>query len=71
MFGEDQSRYLIEINEKNREKVCKILKKNSIYYEIIGKTQKENLELNEEFSIRLKDLNRLSSDWFRNYFKEN
>ena len=71
LFGEDQSRYLIEINEKNKDEVSKILEKNSIYYEIIGKTQKESLYLNKEFNIKLTDLEELNSFWFRNYFREN
>ena len=71
LFGEDQSRYLIEINEKNNVEVIKILEKNNIYYEIIGKTQKDSLYLNNEFNIKLNDLSELNSFWFRNYFKEN
>ena len=71
LFGEDQSRYLIEINEKNNVEVSKILEKNNIYYEIIGKTQKDSLYLNNEFNIKLNDLSELNSFWFRNYFKEN
>ena len=70
MFGEDQSRYLIEIKEKNKKEVSKILDKNSVYYEIIGKTQKDNLDLDKEFKIKLTDLSELNSFWFKNYFKE-
>ena len=71
LFGEDQSRYLIEVNEENNVEVSKILEKNNIYYEIIGKTQKDSLYLNNEFNIKLNDLSELNSFWFRNYFKEN
>ena len=51
--------------------MSEILDKNSIYYEIIGKTQKDSLYLNNEFNIKLNDLSELKSFWFRNYFKEN
>ena len=71
LFGEDQSRYIIEINEKNKDEVIKIFEKNSIYYDIIGKTQKDNLELNKEFNVKLEELNNLNSYWFKNYFREN
>ena len=71
LFGEDQSRYIIEVNEKNIEKVYDILKKNSVYYEIIGKTQKDSLDLEKEFSIKLSELSKINSIWFRNYFDEN
>ena len=70
LFGEDQSRYLIEISRKNKVEVCGILEKNNIYYEIIGKTQEKNLDLNREFSIKIEDLNKLNSSWFKNYYKE-
>ena len=71
LFGEDQSRYIIEVNEKNKEKTCEILKKNSVYYEIIGKTQKDSLDLEKEFNIKLSELSKINSVWFRNYFDEN
>jgi len=71
LFGEDQSRYLLEINEKNKTEVKEILEKNSIFYEIIGITQKENLSLDKDFNIKLLDLNKCSTFWFKNYFEEN
>jgi phosphoribosylformylglycinamidine synthase len=70
-FGEDQSRYLIEISEKNKDKAINFLQKNSIYYEHIGMTQKDSLDLDNEFKINLTDLNEWRSYWFKNYFKEN
>jgi len=71
LFGEDQSRYIIEINEKNKNKVSNILKKNSIYFEIIGKTQKDSLDINKYLSINVEELNKLNSFWFKNYCAEN
>ena len=70
LFGEDQSRYLVEVSEKNKYEVSKILEKNGIYYEILGKSQKESLDLDKEFNIRLENLNKINSFWFKNYFKE-
>ena len=70
LFGEDQSRYLIEVNEENNAEVSKILEKNNIYYEIIGKTQKDSLNLDKEFNVKLSELYQLNSFWFKNYFGE-
>jgi len=70
LFGEDQSRYLIEVSELNKNKVCQILEKESIYYELIGKTQESFLDLSKDFSISIKDLKKLKSSWFNNYFNE-
>jgi len=69
-FGEDQSRYLIEISKKNRDKIIKIFNDESIYYELIGETQKEILELDAEFSIRLDELRDLNENWFNKYFSK-
>jgi len=71
LFGEDQSRYLIEINEENKDKVTNILKKNSVYFEIIGKTQKDSLDINKDLSIKIVELSKLNSSWFKNYFRNN
>ena len=70
-FGEDQSRYLIEIKEKNKDKVSNILKKNSVYFDLIGKTQKDSLEINKDLSIKISELSKLNSFWFKDYFNEN
>jgi len=71
LFGEDQSRYLIEIKEENKDKVSNILKENSIYFEIIGKTQKDSLEINKDLSTKITELSELNSSWFKKYFEEN
>ena len=63
-------KFLTKIKEKNKKEVDEILNKNSVYYEIIGKTQKDNLDLDKEFKIKLTDLSELSSFWFKDYFKE-
>jgi len=70
LFSEDQSRYLIEIQEKHIKEVTKILDKNSIYYELIGKTQKEYLNIDKEFTIEVAELSKLNSVWFKNYYKD-
>ena len=71
LFGEDQSRYLIEVNEKNIDDVKKISEKFNIFYEILGKTCKESLILDKEFDIKLNDLKELNTYWYKNYFKKN
>ena len=67
LFGEDQSRYIIEISEKNKDEVFNIFKENSVYYELIGKTIKENMTLKDEFNININELKIINSEWFANY----
>ena len=52
-------------------KVSNILKKNSVYYEKIGQTQKDTLNINKILNVKISELNNFNSFWFRDYFKEN
>ena len=67
-FGEDQSRYLIEIKKENLKNIENILKKNGVFGEIVAETQKNNLELHGEFSIKIEELKQLNSNWFKNFY---
>ena len=71
LFGEDQSRYIIEVSKKNKNEVSKILEENNIYYDIIGETQNDRISLENEFDVKLSELEKLNTFWFRNYFKYN
>ena len=66
-FGEDQSRYILEINKENMKKVEKILKDNNIFYESIGFTQKDNFEIDKEMKINVKELFKVNNQWYNNY----
>ncbi len=66
-FGEDQGRYVIEIDKNNLLNVEKILKKNGVFYENIGFTQKDYLEIKDEIKINIKDLKIINDKWYNNY----
>ena len=66
-FGEDQSRYLVEIDQNNYSKIEKILKDNNIYFDIIGVTQKEYFELDKDLKISVKELYDLNNRWYNKY----
>ena len=66
-FGEDQARYIIEIEAKNLNKVEKILKEDNIYYENIGFTQKDYFEIEGELKINNKDLFKINNEWYNNF----
>jgi phosphoribosylformylglycinamidine synthase len=67
LFGEDQARYIVEIESINLSKAEKILKENNIYYEIIGLTQQEFFEIEGEFKISTKELFKINNEWYNNY----
>ncbi len=66
-FGEDQARYIIEIEENNLARTEKILKDDNIYYEKIGFTQKDYIEIEGELKISTKDLFKINNEWYNKY----
>ena len=66
-FGEDQARYIVEIEASNLSKAEKILKNNNIYYENIGFTQNKYFEIEGELKISTKDLFEKNNEWYKSY----
>ena len=66
-FGEDQGRYLLEIEPNNLEKVTQILNENNIFNESIGIVQKNYFEVIGEFKININDLYKANNKWYNNY----
>ena len=69
LFSEDQARYLIEINKKNLDKIKNIAKTKNVIFNIIGKTQSEIFEVENDFKISIKELRKKNESWFKNYNK--
>ena len=66
-FGEDQGRYLIEIDRKDIEEVQNILKENNIFNEIVANVQKDFFEVIGELKIKINDLYKINNKWYHNY----
>ena len=66
-FGEDQGRYVIEIDPSNLNKVVKLLNEDNIYYENLGITQKDFFEIEGEMKISNKELFKINNHWYNNY----
>jgi len=66
-FGEDQGRYLLEIEPKNFENVTKILNENNIFNETIATVQKDFFELQGEFKININYLYKTNNKWYNSY----
>ncbi len=66
-FGEDQGRYLIEVDESNYNEIQKILKDNNIFSELIGIVQGDNFELPGELNIGINELCNINNKWYYNY----
>ena len=66
-FGEDQARYIIEIQTQNLPMVEQILRENNVYYENIGFTQENYFEIEGELKISNKDLFKINNQWYNKY----
>ena len=69
LFSEDQARYLIEISKKNLEKIKKTANTKNIKIDIIGNTQSEIFEVENDLKISVKELKTKNESWFKNYNK--
>ena len=66
-FGEDQGRYLLEIEPKNFKNITKILSENNIFNEKVAIVQKNKFEIPGELNINIKDLYNINNTWYNNY----
>ena len=66
-FGEDQGRYVIEIDPTNLDKVVKLLNEDNIYHDNLGVTQKEFFEIEDEMKISNKELFKVNNHWYNNF----
>ena len=66
-FGEDQGRYVLEIDKRKCKQVEKILNTDNIYYENIGITQEKYFEIEGEMKTNINDLFKINHKWYNNY----
>ena len=66
-FGEDQGRYIIEIDKNNLNKVTEILKNNSVNYDEIGVLKEKDIEADGEFFLKLEELKKEYKIWLKKY----
>ena len=66
-FGEDQGRYVIEIDPNNFSKVQKILKDNSVHYDEIGIVTENEIIVDKEPIMNIDDLIKSNKNWLEDY----
>ena len=66
-FGEDQGRYLIEIEKNDLEKVKSILRKNSVYFDEFGVIQDKNFVLKDKLNVTVDELIKTNKTWLNKY----
>ncbi len=66
-FAEDQGRYLIEINPNDLREVSKILDKNSVHYDHIGKIIDKDMIVDQKTKLTIDELKSYNTNWFKSY----
>ena len=66
-FGEDQGRYLIEVEKNQLKKVKYILEKNSVYFSEYGTVEGKNIVLKDKLNVTIDELIKINKDWLKEY----
>ena len=69
-FGEDQGRYIIEIEKNNLSNVVDILEKNSVHYEDLGTVDENWLIIDEKSKVSIDELIKSHTNWLTNYMSK-
>ena len=64
LFGEDQGRYLIEVESDNVKKVKTFLNDNEVFNETIGYTQNKKFSVFQDFNLDVDKLRYLNNTWY-------
>ena len=67
LFGEDQGRYIIEIDKDNLQNVVKILTENSVHFDELGTINEDNLIIDEKTIVTIDELKSYNTNWLTNY----
>ena len=68
-FGEDQARYIVEVQSNNIKKFKKILDNNSIHYDELGIVTKKDIIIDKEPILHIDELIESNTNWLVNYME--
>ena len=70
LFGEDQGRYIIEIEKDNFYKVKEILSKSSVHYDELGIITKKDIIIDNKSKITIDELSTSNKTWLTDYMSK-
>ena len=71
LFGEDQGRYIILVEDKNLSETIEYIEKNNISYSSIGKSCGNKIIIDKNNEAYIEEIRDLYENWFENYLKVN
>ena len=70
LFGEDQGRYIIEVQKDKLKDVIKILFENSVHYDELGIVNDNSLIIDDKSKVSIDDLIKSHTNWLTNYMSK-
>ena len=70
LFGEDQGRYIIEIDKDTLIDVVKILSENSVHFDELGTVNSDDLIIDDKSKVSIDDLIKSHTTWLTNYMSK-
>ena len=67
LLSEDQGRYIVEINPSDLKEVVKILEKNSVHFEELGKIIDKHMIIDKKTKVTIDELKAYNTNWLKNY----
>ena len=70
LFGEDQGRYIIEIEKENFDKIKEMLDKSSIHYDVLGILTESDIFIDSKSKVTIDELIASNTNWLTNYMNK-
>jgi phosphoribosylformylglycinamidine synthase len=70
LFGEDQGRYIVEIEKNDYNKVIEILNKSSIHYDELGIVTEKDMIIDDKSKVTIDELITSNTNWLTNYMSK-
>ena len=70
LFGEDQARYIIEIEKENFDKIKEILDKSSVHYDMLGIITESDIFIDSKSKVTIDELISSNTSWLINYMNK-
>ena len=70
LFGEDQGRYIVEIDKNDLQKMTKILSENSVHFDELGTVNDDGLIIDDKSKVSIDDLIKSHTSWLTNYMSK-
>jgi len=70
LFGEDQGRYIIEIEKENFDKIKEMLDKSSIHYDMLGIITESDIFIDSKSKVTIDELISSNTSWLTNYMSK-